>query len=1142
MGCSKGWSNVIKTVCALALSLAPLGAVNAATDASDVVVDVVDAKGGAPVPLACVILQGERGAIGYTDADGHARFESVTTGSYRAAVAKRGYILARSSLFEVVVHHSTTVQVKLAKMGGLQQIGSVRVTTSPARASREIGQSDPLRYLNGSLQDALGELPGLTSSGGGFGIDGNDPSQTGTSIDGVPLPGAGGALANRGINADLFGGASANSGAANGALGGTINFHSLQPTLFPQQQTTLQYGSDDASSALVVARGSVHNLGYVLEHAVRGRTSPLTGLNFTDESGLTYVHQGDRSAQGDLAKLRWSPSLAQTLTLTGSATNDRSASVCSMQTALLPCGFGPGIGSRTRSTFATLAESATIGATSIFIGGSVNGSRTDDNRTRRYFAGTSTPSANDLRSLGRALTLSVQLPGGGRHDLSLSATTSGIAFSGTATNAYGSFPFGARSAYRGANLIDHVRPNEHVTATLRLGVAGGDGGASLVRGVDLRWQPKRDLVYDIAATAGDTGSSLAVSSSAFPDPRSLTFDCVDGVAIGMLPATNATRQGSSSLRASVERSGKRARVAVTAWTQRLHNSPVFGALDAGAVGVPAGYLAAVDALAGSPYVCGSSAPLGLAFTAFAPADQIARGLTVAGTLQIGSALLAGYASVQSRFVSAATPQTTVLTPPGAQIPDVPLHRAGLVGTVKLGRSVDALANVSYTAANNPNRLPAYTIVNAGVAMPLREGSLALVGTNLTNRFSAPFVRYSDVRGLPRVGAAPLALSATPLAPRGIALTYTLRVGRLGASRSGAGTVDAAAAAENGGGVTVMIRGDPLPSTAPPDALRIDPDNEHCTPVAARLAQSVLDAIGTIRDAAERAKTNGRYPASLHGIPTTTAGVTLQYRAYADGARYAITAVGTMQQSAASLNCGRFAFAQSDDLTKRGLYGPPTGEKHGFFIAYSPLVGLYFLPPSDIINTTKKEVRTEPVPSVPPAAPLMERSECPSSDKPVADAMIAAVRAAREAVRAGTPLPLSDVVGVVAHGNAPFWLALKPRDVLATSSILACLHVATVRRTDLDAAGIADTRRGGLGFSDRFGFYILTREPPSGGAGQTQPGGKAPPGFAVSLNPPRFACATSALALPRRDRSSASLRRYGVSARRHRLREDTLGNM
>src|ERR1700736_1245357 len=114
-------------------------AVLAATDASDVVIDVFDAVSGAPISLARVLLQGEVGLIGYTDPDGHARFESVATGSYRAMVVKNGFVVARSALFDVVANRTSGVRVRLQRAGTLQQIGSVTVSSSPSRASREVG-------------------------------------------------------------------------------------------------------------------------------------------------------------------------------------------------------------------------------------------------------------------------------------------------------------------------------------------------------------------------------------------------------------------------------------------------------------------------------------------------------------------------------------------------------------------------------------------------------------------------------------------------------------------------------------------------------------------------------------------------------------------------------------------------------------------------------------------------------------------------------------------------------------------------------------------------------------------------------------------------------------------------------------------
>jgi hypothetical protein len=1071
----------------LAVAIAVLSSAvpaRAAGEASDVVVDVVDAITGAPVALARVLLQGEAGLIGYTDPDGHARFESVATGAYRAAVVKRGFVSARSSLFDVGANRTSSVRVRMQKNDALKQIGSVTVTSSPARASREVGQDDALRFLDGSLRDALGDLPGVTSAGDGLQIDGNDPSQTGTTVDGVSIPGAGGSLTSRGINADLFGGASVSSGAQHGSLGGEIAFRTLQPTRFAQQQATLQYGSDNGSSALVVARGSVNDLGYVVQHASRGRTSAFTGRDFIDETGLSYRHDGERLLSGDLAKLRWAPSIAQTLTLTATASNAENNLVCAQLTARFPCGFGPGAVNRTRGSLVTLSETATIGATSVMLGGFVNASRDLTDERSRMLAGVAAPQSGDFRANARGFNLGIQLPGGDRHDLSLNAQSYGITFGGTTTTSIGTFPLSQQTSYHGASIVDRYHPNQRLTLSGRAGANGGNGSNAFATGLDVRWLPNRNTAYSLSGSLGDAGGGVVFSGTAFPDPSTLTFDCANGVAYGSVPSVNAARQRSSSVRASVERSGRRGKLAVTAWTARLSGSPVLTAVDARAAGVPASYLGAVGAFASSPYVCGAPAIGSLAFLSLQPADQLSRGATVAGTLEMGKALLAGFAGVQSRFVTAGTAATAALSPVGMQVPGTPLHRAGLVATAKLGKSVDALVNVSYTAANNPNRLPAYTVWNAGFAAPLREGSVALVGTNLGNAHPGPFVTSAETFALQRAGARPLFLAATPLAPRAVSLTYTVRVGRLGAAGSGAATTEAAAdPGDPHGGVELRIRATPMHEGLRPDALQIDPDNDNCTPVAARIAQPVMDAMGRIAASAERARSGGRYPGALPDGKATVNGIVLVYTPYENGARYVVAAGkgSDMRAGASFLNCARLSMAQPEDRAAFHVYVPADTESEhgGMFIAYSPAVGLYLAPPSHPgRGMVMQRASVDPEPAAAPADPFVLRDApaCSAGAKPVAVAIVAAVRTARDAQRAGTAAPPVELAEIAARGPAQKgWLEIKTADPIAQGAIVQCLHVAAVPPAHLLGAGIDDARRpGALGFTDRFGFYSIAR--------------------------------------------------------------------
>ena len=713
------------------------------------------------------------------------------------------------------------------------------------------------------------------------------------------------------------------------------------------------------------------------------------------------------------------------------------------------------------------------------IGAFANGSRDATDEPQRMLAGVAAPQSTELRANARGFNLGVQLPAGDRHDLSLNAQSYGLAFDGSTTTSLGTFSLAQRTAYHGASVVDRYHPSQRVTLTARAGVNGGNGSNAFATGLDARWQPNRGTAYAVSGSFGDAGAGVAITGTAFPDPRSLTFDCADGLAYGSLPSTNAPRQRSSALRASVERSGRRGRLALTAWSARLAGAPVLTAQDASAVGLPPGYLGAVGAFASSPYVCGSPAVGSLAFTSFQPADQLSRGATLAGTLEIGKALIAGFASVQSRFVTGATPATAALTPAGTQVPGTPLHRAGLVATAKLGKSVDALANVSYTAANNPNRLPAYTVLNAGFAAPLREGSIAIVGTNLGNVHAGPFASRADIVALPRAGAAPLALAATPLAQRAVALTYTVRAGRLGATGSGAATADASAPDDEDGhgGVEIRIRATPLREGAHPDALKIDPDNDACTPAAAHVAQPVMDAMGRIAAAAERAKSGGRYPAALRDGTALVSGVTLTYTPYDDGARFVVAATSNMQAGAALINCARLSVAQPDDREKFHVYLPAT--QTGFFIAYAPALGIYFAPPAQAGHgVTLVRASVEPEPATPPADPFALRAApaCPAGSKPVADAVVAAVRAARAAQRAGAPLPAAEIAEIVARGTgAASWLEIKPADPLAQGAMTQCLHVAGVPSAHLQAAGIADARRpGAIGFSDRFGFYLIAR--------------------------------------------------------------------
>ncbi len=357
---------------------------------------------------------------------------------------------------------------------------------------------------------------------------------------------------------------------------------------------------------------------------------------------------------------------------------------------------------------------------------------------------------------------------------------------------------------------------------------------------------------------------------------------------------------------------------------------------------------------------------------------------------------------------------------------------------------------------------------------MKYGTLALVARNVTNRFAGPILQPRDVQAVPRTGAPALFLPAQPLAPRSVALTYTVRTGRLGAAGSGAGTVQPDEGENESGAVRIAVHGRHIGETPPADTLRIDPDNEECTPAAARIAQPALATVASLRDAAERAKTSAGYPASLRGSPASVEGVVLRYVSYDAGARYAIVVEGPMRMRASVINCVNVGIARPDELASLHLYAEAAADPNtrGPFVAFTPSAGLYLVPPEQTMRgAVTVNATVDPEPPEPPADPFARREACPASSRPLADAVVAAVQAALASPAGGAATP-GDVVTVTRHRSPPAdWLAIDLKG--PPFALLQCVHVAGVSREHLRAAGIDDDRRNGaVGFSRRYGFYAV----------------------------------------------------------------------
>ncbi|MBV8355808.1 MAG: TonB-dependent receptor, partial [Candidatus Eremiobacteraeota bacterium] len=245
---------------ALTLVLGPVAA-RAQSDQGAITITVLDTTSGKPLADARVFLTGTVIASALTQNSGTVKYTDVPTGIYRVRVLKRGYDGARSNEFEVLNGKDVTVKFALAvSTAGASQngenlkvIGAVTVRSNVQINTNDISDESPIRRISDSMLDALDKLAGVTVS-----QDSNDPnsaltislsnhdeSQTAITLDGIPLSVPGVATNLRGVNSDLFRGASVSMGPSAGGLGGSVNFRTLEPTQSWNEHFSSTYGTYD---------------------------------------------------------------------------------------------------------------------------------------------------------------------------------------------------------------------------------------------------------------------------------------------------------------------------------------------------------------------------------------------------------------------------------------------------------------------------------------------------------------------------------------------------------------------------------------------------------------------------------------------------------------------------------------------------------------------------------------------------------------------------------------------------------------------------------------------------------------------------------------------------------------------------------
>ncbi len=798
----------------LCLHAAPAGA---QSDSGEILIMVLDAATGKPLADARTILIGPQTASSLTTKAGAIHYTDVPTGIYRVRVVKRGFDSGVSKEFDVLEGRAVSVRVELtASTGGLKIIGSVTAKSNVSLSTSDVSENSPIRRISNSLTDALDTLAGVTvtqdatdpTSPVTVSLTNHDESQTAITLDGIPLSAPGTSANLRGIGTDLFSGSSVSSSPSAGALGGGVNFRTLQPTQALQGHDSGTTGTFDRSNYALAATGSVERLGFAVQHTWRGSNSPLTFRAYQDQSGLTYPHEGEATSLGDYVKFRYRLGDDRTsISGTALSNNLRATAVCARDVTLLPCGIGPGNGNYGRFGFAYTTVQSLIGtvATTLTAYTSSNRQTTDD--ANRYvleppcdlapiggancapggYAEELFPSLSTSDTLTRGFAYSSSISQG-RHTLTLGGNTyaslntslpiAGSRFEVPYTNAISSTSY---------TFSDAIKSSDKLTLQPRLSIVNTTTlGTSALAGFGATWQPQTADSFSSSVNVGSSQPNININRS-FSDPAAARFDCRARTALVSGPGdTNGGSQSAVSFDA--------------AWTHRFGSGNSFttdlfsqvqtGQLINALVAEPAsyfaneaGYLADLAAAYASPNVCGAGAGTPTAYVqeAVGGTRRLYQGLNLSARIGLGRYVIAlpTYALNKAELTAAGPrlqdgPSTTVV---GAQLPNRPLHRAGLTLDGHVPRSgIELLGSAQYTGANNQQNLGPYVTVSAGISHVFGPGQVTLFENNVFNTYGGVFATDAFAAPLPLSNGAAFATAATPLLPRTLNLSYIVNLG------------------------------------------------------------------------------------------------------------------------------------------------------------------------------------------------------------------------------------------------------------------------------------------------------------------------------------------------------------------------------
>jgi hypothetical protein len=752
----------------------------------EIEVSVVDSSSKKPLEGARVVLFGVINTSSLTADDGKLRFVDVPEGLYRLEVRRKSYDGVSIAEFEVLANQRRVFSVALT----LHTIAVTHAVSSIVATIIDIDAESAQRRVSTDFADALSKIAGVTVDRFSdpsilqISIRGLDANQTGAQLNGSAV-GSVGSQVLRSISPDLFAGLAVDQQSSPGALGGTVNFRTLEPTKTLQEHLAASYATFERGQFAASASGSAGHLGFAVQDAFKAGGGILSGNTFEDQSGLDYLHEDGSRQQASFVKLRWATGSRLTVSgsyLTGADVFD---ATCDQFVTALPCGYGPNNVVLDHSSLLDVKTNAQLGLVTVVFG--ANSSRYDSfqNYSNLYVAGTPSPFAAQSNSADAGGYLFASLPVQ-RHTLTLElndfvSTSSFIPKSGlfqTASSAHNLVEY--------ALLNDYFKASERWSFDATMGVTndtsdkagsylGSSASLTLRRGTSLN------------GAFSYSGSTTYRTLGSFSDPSLASVNCSGGgSAIVQGPPDTTGKSSSLSYQVAYSSSGRRGSIKASAYDIEQHSIPFFATLPIEGLDtadIPPGYIDAVQTYYASSTTCPGQtldpARIFVRQDIYGPSRRN-RGITLNGQTRIGSLLVfptyslsqAQLTSGDSRLLDSGSPYFI-----GGQIPFTPMHHAGLTIDAIQGRtSIEWLANAQWTGAANASSLKPYGIVSAGVTVNSKRGRLTAVASNLFQTDSGKFATANLAQPIALRGGGTWLPIPQLTNPRSLTVLYTFGLG------------------------------------------------------------------------------------------------------------------------------------------------------------------------------------------------------------------------------------------------------------------------------------------------------------------------------------------------------------------------------